>query len=147
LATFGLPGVVINATGLVRESNFTDSFTGQPSDFQDYPNFAYSYGFRHDTTWRDLSYGATFDDEGTRYASDISYFHRLNRKFDGTAFIEMRAFGSVKAKLEVRRILRGGAERTRSTFTGNRGFSPVFRREHREAIFDRTIAFTLRGTF
>ncbi|MDX2143358.1 MAG: outer membrane beta-barrel protein [Rhodospirillaceae bacterium] len=147
LAALGLPGVVVNATALVRKSNFTDPFTGARMDFEDYPSYAYSFGFRHDTSWRDFSYGATFDDEGHRFDVEINTVHELNRRFDGTVFVEMRAFGGVKAKLEVRRILRGGAERDRSTFTGNRGFSPLLRRENRVAIFDRAIAFTLRGTF
>jgi outer membrane receptor for ferrienterochelin and colicins len=147
LGSVGLPGVVVNATGLVRKSRFTDSFTGRTSDFQDYPGYAYSFGFRHDTGWRDLSYGASFDDEDTRYASDIGFVQTLNRRLDGTAFVEMRALPGVKAKLEVRRILRGGAERKRSTFTGNRGFSPLRRTEQRIAIFDRAIALTLSGNF
>jgi hypothetical protein len=147
LAGMGLPGVVVNATAIARESNFTDPFTGARVDFEDYPTYAYSLGFRHDTGWRDLSYGATFDGEGTRFDVEVNTVHELNRKFDGTAFIEMRAFGGVKAKREVRRVLRGGAQRNRSTFTGNRGFSPLLRREHRVALFDRAMAFSLRGIF
>lgn len=89
----------------------------------------------------------SFDDEDIRYASDISFVYRLNRRLDGTAFIEMRALPGVKAKLEVRRLFRSGAERNRSTFTGNRGFSPLLCTENRVAIFDRAIALTLSGNF
>jgi len=147
LGDLGLPGVVVNATALYRHSNFTDAFTGARSKFQDYPDHAYSFGFRHDTSWHDVSYGASFDDEGLRYSSDIGFTQTLNRKFDGTAFVEANVFRGIKAKLEVRRLLRSGAARDRATFTGNRGFSPLFRTENRIAIFDRAIALTLRGIF
>ena len=147
LSSFGLPGVVVNASGVLRDSRFTDAFTSKRADIQDYPPYAYSLGFRHDIGWRDLSYGATFDDEGLRKDLEINTSHALNRRLDGTAFVEMRVLSGIKAKLEVRRIFRSGAERVRSTFTGNRGFSPLLRVEDRVAIFDRVIAFSLRGTF
>jgi outer membrane receptor for ferrienterochelin and colicins len=147
LAALGLKGVVINATGILRDSEFTDPFTGVKAAMEDYPAYAYSFGFRHDTGWRDFSYGATFDDEYLRRDYEISTIHRLNRRLDGTAFVEMRALPGIKAKLEVRRVFRSGAERLRSTFVGNRGFTPLLRTEQRIAIFDRAIALSLRGTF
>ncbi len=147
LSGLGLPGVVLNATGLVRHSRSTDSFTGRPRPFQDYPKYAYSFGFRHDTQWRDLSYGVSFDDEALRYSSDINYTQALNRKFDGNAFVEMRALPGIKAKFEVKRMLHSGAERNREVFIGNRAFTPLLRRDNRVAIFDRTYALTLSGSF
>jgi hypothetical protein len=147
LAGLGLPGMVLNATLVARDSRYTDPLTGARFKFTDYPGLAYSAGFRHDIAWRDLSYGVTVEDEGIRRSADLNYTHRLNRRFDGTAFAEMRAFSGVKAKLEVRRILRGGAERDRLTYVGNRGFTPLLRTENRVAIFDRAIAFSLKGTF
>lgn len=147
LTALGLRGVVVNASGLARRSRMTDAFTGRRSDFPDYPDYAYALGFRHDTAWRDVSYGATVDGESLRYASDIDFYHVLKRKFDGQAFVEAPLVGGVKGKLEVRHALRSGATRERFTFTGNRGFSPLLRRELRRAKFERVVAFTLSGTF
>ncbi|MSO97491.1 MAG: hypothetical protein EXR11_04620 [Rhodospirillaceae bacterium] len=147
LGALGLPGAVVNASGTLRHSQATDAFTGARTKYQDHPNYSYTVGFRHDTEWRDFSYGVTMDKEGQRYSSDINYYHLLDRYLDGTAFVEMRAVGAVKAKLEIRRFLRAGAHRERFTYTGNRGLSTLLRQESRSALFEQAIAFTLRGTF
>lgn len=147
LSALGLPGVVVNANGTVRRTRGTDAFTGARTRFQDYANHFYTLGFRHDTGWRDLAYGLSVDDEGRRAASDINYRHVFNRKFDGTAFAEMRALAGMTAKIEYRRILRAGGIRKRVTYTGNRGFSPALRQESRRVRFNQDIVLTLRGSF
>jgi hypothetical protein len=64
LGWLDLRTAVIEASLYLRDTSIKDPFTGQERDFNFTPPYEWTLGFRHDTSWHNLSYGVTASREG-----------------------------------------------------------------------------------
>ena len=145
LDALGLAGASIDASGTLQDSSVTDSFTLEKRPLQAFQNYRWSISYRHDTTWRNLSYGATFTGIGARFGSDIDFTQDFKFKPEWTAFLEMPAMG-LTFRLEAAQDPRI-VTRDRLLFIGNRANGNLLRQELRHETFDTEVKFIVKGTF
>ena len=145
LDRLGLTGASIDASGTLQDSSVRDSFTLQQRPLQSFQNYLWSISYRHDTSWRQLSYGATFTGSDARFGSDIDFTQAFKFKPDWEAFAEMPAVG-LTFRLEVLKTPRI-VTRDRLQYIGNRAGGNLLRQELRFDTFDTTFKFFVKGTF
>lgn len=141
----GLDGASIDANGLLQDSSVTDPFTFDKRPLQGFRNWEWSISYRHDTAWRNFSYGATFENNDARFGSDIDFRQQFKFRWDWEAFAEMPLFG-LTFRLEVSKDPRV-VTRDRLLFNGNRANNDILRRELRFDTFDTEVRLLVRGTF
>ena len=141
----GLTGASIDASGTLQDSSVTDFFTLEKRSLQSFQDYIWSVSYRHDTAWRNFSYGATFEGSDARFGSDIDFVQDFKFKWDWEAFAEIPLSG-LTVRLEVAQNPRI-VTRDRLLFVGNRANGTILRRELRHDTFDTEIKFIVRETF
>ncbi len=141
----GLEGASVDANGLLQDSSVTDSFTGEKRPLQSFRNWEWSVSYRHDTQWRNLSYGASIEGNDARFGSDIDFTQQFKFRTDWTLFAEIPLFG-LTFRLEIEEDPRV-VTRDRLQFVGNRANNNILRRELRFDTFDTQVNFIVKGTF
>ncbi len=152
LDALGLSGVSVDASGILQDSSVTDPFflradlpTVVKRPLQSFRNWEWSVSYRHDTQWRNLSYGASIEGNDARFGSDIDFTHQFKFRTDWTLFAEIPLFG-LTFRLEIEEDPRV-VTRDRLLFDGNRANGNVLRRELRFDTFDTQVNFIVKGTF
>ena len=147
LGWLGLTNASLDVTGTVQGSSVVDSFTRDRRRIQSLPNYKWSVGYRHDTGWHGLSYGATVTASGPYLASDIDFRHTISGRPDAAVYVEARPLGNVTFRLEGARLLQTRADRDRFQYVGERAAGVLLREELRRDLFDRSVKFIVRGAF
>ena len=141
----GLSGASIDANGTLKDSSVTDSFTLEKRPLQHRRNWEWSVSYRHDTSWRNLSYGASIEGNDARFGSDIDFTELFKFRTDWNIFAEIPLFG-LTFRLEIDEDPRV-VTRDRLLFVGNRANGNILRRELRFDTFDTQVNFIVKGTF
>ena len=147
LGFIGLPDATLDVFLQKRRTRLTDPFDGRRRGFQRAQIGNYEVSFRHDTTWRNFSYGATVNNRAQHVNADADFSGLFNAPFQVKAFAEMKIFGGMLIRLDGERLEGNGGHSFRYVYAGRRGVAPIARVERSIVTFPRRITLSLRGTF
>jgi hypothetical protein len=147
LAMFDLRTAVIEASLQLRDMSIEDPFTGQERDFNFTAPYEWTLGFRHDTSWNNLSYGATASRFGEFEQYDIDYSQREQSNPDLELFVELQPVENFTVGLSVEQTLRAETTRERLQYADLRRDGVLERRELRTSRPGREITLTVQGVF
>ncbi|HEY0963618.1 MAG TPA: TonB-dependent receptor [Pseudomonadales bacterium] len=147
LAALGLRTAVVEGGFTWRDTSIEDPFTGVVRRFSDTNDYSWSIGFRHDTSWRNLSYGVTASQDGPFERYDIDYSDDWRLDPDVELFVEVRPVENLTLLLSIEQALRADTLRERLQFVGQRRLGQLDRLELRDARPGREITLSVRGVF
>ena len=147
LAWLNLRTAVIEASLKLRDTSINDPFTGQERDFNFTPPYEWSLGFRHDTSWHNLSYGMTAYRDGESEQYDLDFSERQQSQAELELFVELQPIENFTIGLSVEETLRAENTRERLQYKGIRSAGMLERRELRTGQAGREITLTVQGVF
>jgi len=147
LGWLNLDRVLIEGRVSVTDTSVTDPFTKETRAFDQRADHQWNLGFRHDTTWKGLSYGVTASRNGLRYNTDLDYTQKMTQDPDLELFAELQPISGISVRLQVQNTLRATRQRERLQFIGNRADGILNRKEERISNPIQTVAISVRGTF
>lgn len=139
--------VLAEGSVTVLESRIHDPFTGVERKFNNANDYKWSLGFRHDTGWKNLSYGVTAGQDGPSGEYDIDYLQREQEEPELSLFAELRPLENFTVQLTIDEALRANSERERMQYEGLRNDGLLERLEFRNGRSGREITLSLRGVF
>jgi len=150
LSVINLPEVVVDIGFIRQESNVTNPFTGTDRRFK--RPWEFDFGFRHDVTDWNMSYGMTLTKWG-----GLSFIKDLNVETDLAFdpllnfFVEKELFSGISVRLEGEGMLPSKEHKNRTIFAVNNNVGTinrsVLRTETYEETRDRRFIISFRGTF
>ncbi len=147
LGWLNLRTAVIEASLELRDTTIRDPFTGQQRNFNFTAPYEWTLGFRHDTSWHNLSYGATASRAGTSEQYDIDFSERQQSRPDLELFVELQPVENLTIGLNIEQTLRAESVRERLQYEGIRSDGLLERRELRTGREGREITLTVQGVF
>ena len=153
LGWLGLPNGSVDVSYTIRDTSTTDAFDGTKRRIDRLADRLWTLSFRNDMPWRKLSYGLSTDGFGGSNISselffiDAEFIDRIERKFDVNGFVELRIFGDITLRFDIRRIFKPAAIRDRLFYFPNRTSNMVAQEELRKGTFHRELKLSLRGSF
>lgn len=147
LAALGMRTAVIEGSVTWRDTRVDDPFTGVARRFSRTPDHAWSLGFRHDTSWYNLSYGFTAAQDGPFEHYDIDYNEAWEQDPDLELFVEVRPMENLTLLLSIEQALRAQTARERLQYLDERRLGVLERRELRDARPGRELTLSVRGAF
>ena len=147
LAALGMRTAVVEGSVTWRDTRIDDPFTGTQRRFSETGDYAWTLGFRHDTSWRNLSYGVTAVQDGPFERYDIDYSEEWEQDPDLELFVEVRPLENLTLLLSVEQTLRAETARQRLQYVDQRRLGLLERYELRDARPGREITFSVRGVF
>lgn len=147
LAALGLRTAVIEGSLTWLDTRIEDPFTGVQRPFNDSRDYVWSLGFRHDTTWHNLSYGLTALQDGPREQYDIDYSEVWEQDPDLELFAELQPIENLTLLLSIEQTLRANTLRERLQYEDQRRLGLLERLELRDSRPGREITFSVRGVF
>jgi hypothetical protein len=147
LGWLGLERALLESSLKVTDSEATDPFTHESRAINDTAPWEWELNFRHDTQWKNLSYGVSTWQRGDVEQFDRDFRQRSRIKPDLELFVEMQPMRNLTLRLELEEVLRSESERERLQFVGNRGDGLLERSELRTTRPLRELTFSVRGVF
>jgi hypothetical protein len=147
LGWLGLERALLEGSLEVTDSEALDPFTHDSRVINETPPWEWSLSFRHDTRWKNLSYGVSTWQRGDTEQFDRDFRQRSRIRPDLELFVEMQPMQNLTLRLELEEVLRSESERERFQFIGNRGDGLLERHELRNARPQRELTFSVRGVF
>ncbi len=147
LTALGLRTAVIEGSVTLLDTTITDPFTGEKSAINYRDDYTWSLGFRHDTSWRNLSYGMTAYQDGPSTEYDIDYTEERQKDTELELFVEMQLIKNLTMQLTVEETLRAESERQRRQFDTYRSTGVLERLESRTSRQGREVGLSVRGVF
>ena len=147
LGWLNLRTAVIEASLQLRDTSLNDPFTGQERDFNSTAPYEWTLGFRHDTSWRNLSDGVTASRFGTVEQYDIDFSESQRSRPELELFLELQPIENFTIGLSVEEALRVDTTRERLQYEGVRSDGLLERRELRTGRQGREITLTVQGVF
>lgn len=147
LDRFGWTGAVVDASLEFADSQVIDPFTNTDRNFNFQSDYEWSLGFRHDTSWRGLSYGMDVSDQSFRRQFDLDYWQEFDDEPEVELFAEIQLLDELTLRLAAEDILQSENDRQRLQYIGNRGNNLLERREFRTSRSSREIRLSLQGIF
>ncbi|MES2626019.1 MAG: outer membrane beta-barrel protein [Pseudomonadota bacterium] len=147
LGWLNLRTAVIEASLQLRDMAINDPFTGEERNFNFTAPYEWSLGFRHDTRWRNLSYGITAERQGESQQYNIDFDERAQSRPELELFLEMQPVENLTVGLSVEEALRVDNTRERLQYDGIRSDGLLERRELRTSRQGREITLTVQGIF
>lgn len=147
LGWLNLDRAVLEGSVEFTETSVMDPFTGEEREFNWASPYRWRLSFRHDTSWRGLSYGFETGNQDAREQFDRDYRQIEERDLDVELFAEIQPRQNLNVRLEVDELLRARSERERYQFVGNRGDGILERREIRFSEPARQVTLSVQGVF
>lgn len=147
LGWLNLDRAVLEGSVEISDTEVTDPFTGERREFAWVSPYGWRLSFRHDTSWRGLSYGLETGDRDANEQFDLDYRQIGDSDPDIELFAEMQPLENLTLRLEVEELLRAENERERFQYAGNRGDGLLERRELRISKPMREITLSVQGVF
>lgn len=147
LGWLNLDRAVLEGSVEFTDTSVTDPFTGEQREFNWTSPYGWRLSFRHDTSWRGLSYGLETGNQGANEQFDRDYRQIGERDIDFEVFAEIQPLENLTVRVEVDDVLRAGSERERFQYVGNRGDGILERRELRFSEPARQITLSVQGVF
>ncbi len=147
LTAIGLRTAVIEGSVTLVDTEITDPFTGAKSAINEINDYKWSLSFRHDTSWRNFSYGLTAFRDGPLSEYDIDYTEETQQETELELFMEMQLIDNLTLQFAVEETLRAETQRQRLQYDGYRSDGILERREYRTGREGREISLGVRGVF
>jgi len=165
LERLGLTGARLDLKVRWQDTTVVDPVTGLDriltgrSEFQGPPNFSYrtvdnNYDYIYDVAFRQdfqgarVAWGWDIADRGERTWFRIDELNLYEEDgIEMNAFIETTRWFGVKIRLEGSNLMHFTETRNRALYEGQRGLSPVSRRELTETVEGRRLILTISGSF
>lgn len=143
----GLEGAKIDGGVNVWGSSTRDAFTGAKIRLEQRENLNWNVSFRHDTSWRGLSYGVDINDRSNFFLTESDFILKYWPKPNINPFVEFRPIGDIVVRFEANDLFRPKEPRLVEYFDGNRATANPTFTEIRDWHFGRSFTLSIRGTF
>ncbi len=142
----GLSNARLDFEGEWRRSRVIDPVTGAARRFSNEQRWIASAEFRQDFTEQRWAWGWELDLGAPEFEFGLDEFVRSKEGADLDLYWESTWLKSVKLRIELKNMLRGGDSRLRTRFDGARDLSPVALEELRDRHGARALSIVFSGT-
>ncbi len=147
LGFVGVPEAVVTLGYTYEKRRETDQFILEEVNFSQVSDHTFSFGFRHDVTAWDFSYGfegrqrSTFD----RFERNYTWPWKLGFGFSG--FVEKTVFNGIKVRGEIWKDDMGNGNSTLSIYSDHRRFNDLYERSEKYHHRPAYLRLIIQGTF